>query len=75
MMKYDFKNILEIKEEDKEFVRNRTLFLIDRFTKLPFFVYYPLFFFWDKIFRIERGKKNYTVIFFSTFEKWYDYKK
>ena len=75
MMKYDFKNILEIKEEDKEFVRNRTLFLIDRFTKLPFFVYYPLFFFWDKVFRIERGIKNYTVIFFSTFEKWYDYKK
>ncbi len=75
MMKYDFKNILEIKDEDKEFVRNRTLFLIDRFTKLPFFVYYPLFFFFDKIFRIEKGVKNYTVVYFSTFEKWYDYKK
>ena len=73
-MKYDFKH-LGMKEEDKEFVRNRTLFLIDRFTKMPFFIYYPLFFFFDKIFRIEFGKKNYAVIFFSTFEKWYDYKK
>ncbi len=75
MMKYDFKNILELKEEDKEFVRNRTLFLIDRFTKLPFFVYYPLIFYFDKIFRIERGVKNYTVVYFSTFEKWYENKK
>lgn len=74
MMKYDFKH-LDMEEADKEFVRNRTLFLIDRFTKLPFIIYYPLFFFWDKIFRIERGIKNYAVIFFSTFEKWYDYKK
>ena len=74
MMKYDFKH-LDMEESDKEFVRNRTLFLIDRFTKLPFIIYYPLFFFWDKIFRIERGVKNYAVIFFSTFEKWYDYKK
>ncbi|MBQ9246049.1 glycosyltransferase family 2 protein [bacterium] len=74
MMKNDFKH-LGICEEDKEFVRNRTLFLIDRFTKLPFFVYYPLFFFFDKIFRIEKGVKNYAVIWFSTFEKWYDYKK
>lgn len=74
MMKYDFKH-LDMEESDKEFVRNRTLFLIDRFTKLPFIIYYPLFFFWDKIFRIERGVKNYAVIFFSTFEKWYNYKK
>ena len=64
-----------MKEEDKEFVRNRTLFLINRFTKMPFFVYYPLFFFFDKIFRIEKGKKNYAIIFFSTFEKWFEYKK
>jgi len=74
MMKYDFKH-LQIEENDKEFVRNRTLFLIDRFTKLPFIVYYPLFFFFDKIFRIEKGVKNYAIVFFSTFEKWYDYKK
>lgn len=74
MMKYDFKH-LQMEENDKEFVRNRTLFLIDRFTKLPFIVYYPLFFFFDKIFRIEKGVKNYAIILFSTFEKWYDYKK
>ena len=74
MMKYDFKH-LDMQEADKEFVRNRTLFLIDRFTKLPFILYYPLFFFGDKIFRVERGVKNYVVIFFSTFEKWYQYKK
>ena len=73
-MKYDFKH-LGMQEEDKEFVRNRTLFLIDRFTKMPFFVYYPLFFFFDKIFRIERGKKNYALVFFSSYEKWYEYKK
>lgn len=74
MMKYDFKH-LGMFDEDKELVRNRTLFLIDRFTKLPFFVYYPIFFFFDKVFRIERGVKNYAVVFFSTFEKWYEYKK
>lgn len=73
-MKNDFK-FLGICEEDKEFVRNRTLFLIDRFTRFPFFIYYPFFFFMDKIFRIEKGKKNYAVIFFSTFEKWYNYKQ
>lgn len=72
-MKYDFKH-LEMNEKDREFVRNRTLFLISRFTKMPFYVYYPLFFFFDKIFRIEKGTKNYAVIFFSTFEKWYEYK-
>ncbi len=74
MMKYDFKH-LGMSEDDKKLVRNRTLFLIDRFTKLPFIVYYPLFFFFDKIFRIEKGTTNYTVIWFSTFEKWHDYKK
>lgn len=74
MMKADFKN-LGMSEEDKYSVRNRTLFLINRFTKLPFFIYYPFFFFFDKIFRIEKGKKNYAVIWFSTYEKWHDYKK
>ncbi len=74
MMKNDFKH-LGMFDEDKEFVRNRTLFLIDRFTKMPFFVYYPLFFFFDKIFRIEKGVKNYAVIWVSTFEKWHEYKK
>ncbi len=74
MMKYDFKH-LDMKEEDKEFVRNRTLFLMNRFIKMPFFIYYPFFFFFDKIFRIERGKKNYAIIFLSTYEKWFEYKK
>ena len=74
MMKYDF-NHLGMSEEDKEFVRNRTLFLISRFTKMSFFKYYPLFFFFDKIYRVEKGVKNYTRIYFSTFEKWYDYTK
>lgn len=73
MMKNDFK-YLGIFDEDKEFVRNRTLFLIDRFIKMPFFVYYPFFFFFDKIFRIEKGVKNYTIIWFSTFQKWVEYK-
>ena len=68
-MKYDFKH-LGIEEKDKEFVRNRTLFLISRFTKMPFFIYYPFFFFFDKIFRIEKGIKSNTIIFFSTYEKW-----
>lgn len=70
-MKNDFKN-LGMNEQDKELVRNRTLFLISRFTKIPFFIYYPYLFFFDKIFRIEKGKKSYTVILFSTFEKWYN---
>ena len=72
-MKYDFKH-LGMEEKDKEFVRNRTLFLISRFTKMPFFIYYPFFFFFDKIFRIERGVKNYAVVFFSAYEKWFDIK-
>ena len=74
MMKEDFKN-LEITEEDKKLVRNRTLFLLDRVTKLPFFVYYPLFYFFDKIYRVEKGVYNYTEIWFSTYEKWHEYKK
>ncbi len=74
MMKEDFKN-LGMKDEDKEFVRNRTLFLMDRFINMPFFAYYPLFFFFDKIFRIEKGINNYALIFFSSYEKWYNYKK
>ncbi len=74
MMKHDFKN-LGMCEEDKEFVRNRTLFLIDRFTNMSFLRYYPINFFFDKIYRVEKGVKNYTKIYFSTFEKWYDYKK
>ena len=74
MMKNDFK-YLGISDEDKEFVRNRTLFLINRFTGMSFFKYYPFFFFFDKIFRIEKGVKNYTVIWFSTFAKWHEYNK
>lgn len=73
-IKEDFKQ-LEIKEEDKQFVRNRTLFLLDRFLKLPALVYYPIIFYFDKIFRIEYGINNYCVIWFSTFEKWHEYKK
>ena len=74
MMKEDFKH-LDMKEEDKEFVRNRTLFLIDRFTKMPFIVYYPWFYFFDKLFRIERGKKNYTIILLAKYQWWKNYKE
>lgn len=72
-MKGDFK-FIGISDEDKQFVRNRTLFLLDRFTKFSFFVYYPFIYYFDKIFRIEKGKKNYTVIFLSKYEKWFEYK-
>ena len=73
-MKYDFKH-LDMEEKDRAFVRNRTLFLIARFTRLPFFVYYPLFFYFDKIFRIEKGVYNYSIIFLSAYEKWFNIEK
>ncbi len=72
MIREDFKQI-ELTEEEKYNVRNQTLFLLDRFIKNPFFVYYPLSF-WDKIYRIEKGKKYSTRIILSTFEKWYENK-
>lgn len=74
MMQNDFK-FLGISDEDKEFVRNRTLFLIDRFTKMSFFKYYPFRYFSDKIYRIEKGVKNYAEIWFSKYEKWHEYEK
>lgn len=70
-IKKDFENI-DIKQEEKEFIRNRTCFLLSRFKKFPFFLYYPISFF-DKIYRIERGGKNKTHILLSTFEKWVNY--
>ncbi len=72
IIREDFKNI-ELTEEEKYKVRNQTLFLMERFIKNPFFVYFPLSF-WDKIYRVERGKKSSTRIILSTFEKWYENK-
>lgn len=71
-IKEDFKKI-EIKEEEKEFVRNRTLFLFYRFKNIPFLIYLP-FYFIDRVYRVEKGKKSKTVVWFSTFEKWCEYK-
>ncbi len=68
-IKADFKKI-EIKEDDKKFIRNRTLFLLDRFIKIPFFIYMFIFYF-DKIFRVEKGSEYNVVVYFATFEKWY----
>ena len=60
---------------DKEKVRNRTNFLLERFIKMPFFVYYPLFFYLDKIFRIEVGVKNYNITLFAKYEKYFEKNK
>ncbi len=68
----DFSQI-EFKEEEKQFLRNKTLFLLDRIKNNTFFVYYPLSFI-DKIYRVEKGPKQSTRIILSTFEKWYDTK-
>ncbi len=73
MIKADFKQI-QITKKDREQVRNRTNFLLSRFTKMPFFVYYPLFFFLDKIFRIEWGVKNFNIVLFSSYEKYFERK-
>ena len=70
-IKEDYKK-LEITEEDKKNVRNRTLFLFYRFKNIPFFIYYP-FFYIDRIYRVEKGINGKTVVWFSTFEKWYNY--
>ncbi len=69
LIKADFRKI-QITRKDREFLRNRTQFLHKRFVRMPFWVYYPLFFYFDKIFRIEWGAKNYAIIFLSHFEKW-----
>lgn len=67
-IKEDFKKIY-LTEEEKKLIRNRTLFLMDRFIKLPFFVYLFVFYF-DKIYRVEIGKETKTIVWFATFEKW-----
>ena len=72
LIKKDFEKI-EFREEEKEFVRNKTLFLLDRVKNNSFFVYYPLSFL-DKIYRIEKGPKYNVRILLSTFEKWYENK-
>lgn len=72
LIREDFKKI-QINEEEKENLRNQTLFLLNRFINNSFFVYYPLSF-WDKVYRIEKGKKYNTRIILSTFEKWYENK-
>lgn len=61
---------LDIKDEEKNLLSNRALFLINRFTTLSFEEYYPKFYFLDKIFRIEKGEKN-LIIFFSKYPQKY----
>ncbi|MBR6163006.1 glycosyltransferase family 2 protein [bacterium] len=73
MIKADFKQI-QMTKKDRAHVRNRTNFLYSRFTKMPFFVYYPFFFFLDKIFRIEKGVKTWNITLFASYEKYFEKK-
>lgn len=72
MIREDFKNI-EIKEEEKEYLRNQTIFILDRVIKNSFFMYCPISI-WDRLYRVEKGKNWNRRVILSVFEKWYENK-
>lgn len=69
LIKEDF-NRLNLSDEEKSLLSNRALFLLNRFTSLSFEQYYPKYYYLDKIFRVEKGKKN-LIIFFSKYPQKY----
>lgn len=73
MIREDFQNI-EIREEEKEYLRNQTVFILNRVTKNPFILYAPISV-WDRIYRIEKGKYWSRRVIFAVFEKWYEEKR
>ena len=73
MIKEDYKEMYrtELKSvKDKRNIWTKTLFLIDRVLENDF-AKYMFYLYWDRIFRIEYGVDNHTIILLSNYKFWY----